>query len=91
MTNAELERLMERYQNLVWTVVHSILQNPHDCEEVCADVFVSLWKSDFKPDAVGSKSFIITLSKRRARVGDKLARPAGRSDFHSQILLQPEN
>lgn len=88
MTNAELERLMERYQNLVWTVVHSILQNPHDCEEVCADVFVSLWKSDFKPDAVGSKSFIITLSKRRAIDKLRSVKPFDR-DFEELSDLIP--
>lgn len=66
MTNTELEKLMERYKNLVWTVVHSVILDPRDAEEVCADVFVSLWKSGFDPDAVGSKSFIITLSRRRA-------------------------
>lgn len=78
MTDAELNELIERYEALVWTVVHGILPNFHDCEEVCADVFVSLWKSDFDPSKIGAKSFIITLSKRRAV--DHLRRFGGSND-----------
>ena len=78
MSKAKLSELMERYKNLVWTVVSSVLSDPRDAEEVSADVFVSLWKSDFDPDAVGSKSFIITLSRRRAIDHLRAAKPIDR-------------
>ena len=66
MTEAELAKIMVQYESLVWTVVSGILKNRRDCEEASADVFISLWRSSFAPDAVGAKSYVITLAKRRA-------------------------
>ncbi|MCI8387156.1 MAG: sigma-70 family RNA polymerase sigma factor [Clostridiales bacterium] len=66
MTEAELTKLMKQYEALVWTVVSGILKNRRDCEEAAADVFISLWKSSFDANAVGAKSYIITLARRRA-------------------------
>ncbi len=68
MREAELDALIARYENLVWTVVRGILPSNHDAEEAAADVFITIWRQGgrFRPDDPGVKSYIITLARRRA-------------------------
>ncbi len=66
MNETELQQLMNKYEPLVYTVVRGVLTNPRDCEEAVADVFVSLWRSDFDDSAPGAKSYVITVARRRA-------------------------
>jgi RNA polymerase sigma factor (sigma-70 family) len=46
-------RLVERYQNLVFTIVHRYVKRREDAEEVAQDVFVKAYRSlaDFKGDS----------------------------------------
>ena len=44
MDDRELERLIAKYEALVYTVVSGILTSRADREEAAADTFVSLWR-----------------------------------------------
>lgn len=91
MEDRELERLVERYESLVWTVVSGILSSRADREEAAADTFVTLWRdSRFDSDAEGAKSYIIQVAKRRAI--DHLRRiPADMADIDEAEPYAPSD
>ena len=54
MTELELEKIIDKYSRLMWTVASRILNdlgNEQDVEECIADVFIDLWKD---PDSFDS-------------------------------------
>ena len=89
MDDRELERLIAKYEALVYTVVSGILTSRADREEAAADTFVSHWRDGrFDPDAPGAKSYIIQVAKRRAV--DRLRRiPADMADIDETEPFAP--
>ena len=53
MTERELEKIIDRYSSLLWSVSSKILSgigNEQDAEECVADVFIELWQAPGKYD-----------------------------------------
>ncbi|MDD4774034.1 MAG: sigma-70 family RNA polymerase sigma factor [Eubacteriales bacterium] len=65
---SELEALIRKYKNLVYTVVASVIGHCHkqDIEECIADVFVSLWQSGHDSAQEDISNLVITVARRRA-------------------------
>ena len=71
MTEAELERTIDKYSRLLWTVAAKILDgigNEQDAEECVADVFVDLWKDpeSFDPSRGSLKTFLCLKARSKA-------------------------
>ena len=53
MTEYQLEKIINKYSRLLWSVAAKILDglgNEQDAEECVADVFIELWKEPEKFD-----------------------------------------
>jgi RNA polymerase sigma factor (sigma-70 family) len=57
-------RIVERYQNFVFTLVHRLIENREDAEEVAQDVFVKTYRSlsDFRGDSKFS-TWLYTITR----------------------------
>jgi RNA polymerase sigma-70 factor (ECF subfamily) len=65
---SELEAIMKKYNNLVYTVVASIIghRRKQDIEECITDVYVSLWQSGSCSAQDDIRNLVITIARRRA-------------------------
>lgn len=69
---SSLEILMDKYLNYVFTIAHNILGDflgIEDIEEVCMDVFISLWNNADKLDSKYNelKPYIAAMTRNTAR------------------------
>lgn len=67
-----LEKLMDKYLNYVFTIANNILGDfleTEDIEEVCIDVFISLWNNADKIDSSYKelKPYIAAIARNTAR------------------------
>lgn len=67
-----LGKLIDKYYNYVFTIVYSIvgkIMATEDIEEICADVFVSLWNSadNIDPAYREIKSYIAAIARNTAK------------------------
>lgn len=65
-----LEKIIDRYSGYIATIVMNIIgtfMSPSDVEEVCADVFLTLWKSreSFAPENL--KAYLASIARSRAK------------------------
>ena len=67
MTEAELEKIMDEYSDLVYTVAASILgrERAPDIEECMSDTFFDIFRSSYEADQIG-RNYVITIARRRA-------------------------
>lgn len=69
---ASLKKLIEKYYNYVFTIVFNVVGNlmtTEDIEEICADVFVSIWNNSQKIDPTykSLKPYIVAISRNTAK------------------------
>lgn len=70
---AALEELIQIYTPYVSTIIYNVSRgslNTEDIEEVCADVFITLWKNTDKVKADTFKGYLAAIAKSKAK--DKL-------------------
>ncbi len=71
--DSALEEIIQAYTPYISTIVYNVSRgaiSTEDIEEVCADVFITLWKNtdNIKPDTL--KGYLAVIAKSRAK--DKL-------------------
>jgi len=70
---AALEQIIQIYTPYVSTIIYNVSRsslNTEDIEEICADVFITLWKNTDKIKADTFKGYLAAIAKSRAK--DKL-------------------
>jgi len=70
---AALEQIIQIYTPYVSTIIYNVSRsslNTEDIEEICADVFITLWKNTDKIKAETFKGYLAAIAKSRAK--DKL-------------------
>lgn len=62
-----VEACLDRYGNLVWSIVRKTLRDQYEAEDAVQEVFVELWKSAgrFNPATAPEPVFIAMLTRRR--------------------------
>lgn len=74
MTDKELERIIDRYSRLLWSVAAKILDrvgNEQDVEECVADVFIDLWNEPQKFDRSRGSMRTFLCLKCRSKAIDR--------------------
>ena len=70
---AALEQIIQIYTPYVSTIIYNVSRsslNTEDIEEICADVFITLWKNTDKIKAETFKGYLAAIAKSKAK--DKL-------------------
>lgn len=62
-----VDRFVERYGALIWTLTKKMMQRSHDAEDLVQEIFIELWKNAplFRPERGSEISFISVIAKRR--------------------------
>lgn len=59
-----IEAVIEKYNNYIYTVIEHSISNPEDVEEILSDVFIVLWKNYKKLDKnINVRAYLIGISK----------------------------
>jgi RNA polymerase sigma-70 factor (ECF subfamily) len=63
-----MDRCIQKYGPLVWSIVRRHVRNPSSAEDVVQETFTDLWKSagKFNPEVAGETTFVGLLARRRA-------------------------
>ena len=87
---AAFDRLHSLTYPLVFATVNKVLNNVPDTEEVCQEVFLSLWKkaSKFSDQRGTPVSWIATMARNRAI--DRIRAKTRRSKLYADYESQPE-
>ena len=67
---AALEQIIQKYTPYVSTIIYNVSKgsmSTQDIEEVCADVFITLWKNAEKVKADTLKGYLAAIAKSRAK------------------------
>lgn len=86
-----LEWFMERYSAYVGTVVYNIIggsRSREDVEEVCSDVFVTLWTSAGKIKGAGVKSYLVSVARNKSI--DLLRKSGQELPLEDDVLIAEE-
>lgn len=64
---AAVDRFIERYGGLIWTLTRRMTRSRHDAEDLVQEIFLELWKhaAQFRPERGSEVSFIAVVAKRR--------------------------
>ena len=62
-----IERCIDQYSGLVWSLARRLCPNHTDAEDAVQDIFVSLWRSAdrFNPDMGSEPTFVAMIARRR--------------------------
>ncbi|MFM7563481.1 MAG: sigma-70 family RNA polymerase sigma factor [Planctomycetota bacterium] len=83
-----VDRFVERYGGLIWTLTKKITRNSHDAEDLVQEIFIELWKNaaHFRPERGSEISFISIIARRRLL--DRLRKTSAQAQVHN---LQEES
>lgn len=85
-----VEKCLQQYGGLVWSLAKRLLPNASDAEDAAQEVFVEIWKKAGTFDATkASESTFITLIARR-RIIDRMRRSSSDVDTHSMSTVDFE-
>jgi len=64
---AAVDRFVERYGGLIWSIAKKMTRSAHDAEDLVQEIFLDLWKnaSAFQPDRGSEVAFISVVARRR--------------------------
>ena len=64
---AAVDKCVDRYSNLIWSLALRMLPTTTDAEDAVQEIFVEVWKNAgrFKPEHGTEKTFILMLARRR--------------------------
>lgn len=62
-----VDRFVERYSGLIWTLTKRMTRNSHDAEDLVQEIFVELWKKadQFDVERGSEVAFVSLITKRR--------------------------
>jgi len=93
-----VERCMDQYGGLVWSLARRMMSDMHTAEDAVQDIFIEVWKNAGRYDpTMGSEAtFIATIARRRLidRLRKSGRRPAGvqlDDAVHSQAGGMPDS
>lgn len=59
-----IEKVIEKYNNYIYTILKNAITNQEDIEEILSDVFTVLWKNYFKLDKnINIRAYLIGIAK----------------------------
>lgn len=59
-----IEKVIEKYNNYIYTILKNAITNEEDIEEILSDVFTVLWKNYFKLDKdINIRAYLIGIAK----------------------------
>ena len=59
-----IEKVIEKYNNYIYTVIEHSISTPEDIEEILSDVFIVLWKNYNKIDKnINIKAYLVGIAK----------------------------
>lgn len=59
-----IEKVIEKYNNYIYTVIEHSISTPEDIEEILSDVFIVLWKNYKKLDKdINIKAYLVGITK----------------------------
>lgn len=62
--NLNIEKVIEKYNNYIYTILKNAITNKEDIEEILSDVFTVLWKNYFKLDKdINIRAYLIGIAK----------------------------
>ncbi len=60
----DIEKVIEKYNNYIYTILKNAITNQEDIEEILSDVFIVLWKNYYKLDkSTNVKAYLIGVAK----------------------------
>lgn len=90
----DFDRFVRRMEKLVYSVVYRVLGDAQDTEDVCQEVFLSVWKkaSLFDQQRGRPSTWVSTLARNRAidRIRHKQRRSRLLEDFSEQVVIPQE-
>lgn len=62
-----VDRFVDRYGGLIWSIAKKMTRSSHDAEDLVQDIFIELWKNaaSFHPDRGSEVSFVSVIARRR--------------------------
>lgn len=62
-----VDEMIDRFGNLVWSIVRKFCFNPSEAEDAAQEIFVELWKSAprFNSDIASESTFVGMIARRR--------------------------
>ena len=62
-----VDRFVERYGGLIWSLARKMTRTSHDAEDVVQEIFIDLWKnaSTFQPERGTEVTFVSVIARRR--------------------------
>lgn len=78
-----VDRFVDRYGGLIWTLTKKITRNSHDAEDLVQEIFIELWKNaaHFRPERGSEISFISIIARRRLL--DRLRKTSAQAQVHN--------
>lgn len=59
-----IEKVIEKYNNYIYTVIEHSISDPEDIEEILSDVFIVLWKNHSKIDNnINIRAYLIGITR----------------------------
>lgn len=59
-----IEKVIEKYNNYIYTVIEHSISDPEDIEELLSDVFIVLWKNHSKIDnSINIRAYLIGITR----------------------------
>jgi RNA polymerase sigma factor (sigma-70 family) len=65
--DGSVDEMIDRFGNLVWSIVRKFCFNPSEAEDAAQEIFVELWKSAhrYSPDVASESTFVGMIARRR--------------------------
>jgi|688.fasta_scaffold91323_3 RNA polymerase sigma-70 factor (ECF subfamily) len=78
-----VDRFIERYGGLIWTLTKKMTRSSHDAEDLVQEIFIELWKNaaHFRPERGSEISFISIIARRRLL--DRLRKTSAQAQVHN--------
>jgi RNA polymerase sigma-70 factor (ECF subfamily) len=78
-----VDRFIERYGGLIWTLTKKMTRSSHDAEDLVQEIFIELWKNapHFRPERGSEISFISIIARRRLL--DRLRKNSVHAQVHN--------
>ena len=94
MTKAEQEKLYKEYRGKVLGYIRSRVNDPHDAEDLCMDVFLKAYRAsgDFDPDRASPGTWLFAISRNVVNDHFRRERPAEElpEDLADENLVESE-
>lgn len=84
---AAMQRCIDRYGGLIWTIALRTLRNSAEAEDAVQDAFIAVWKSAdrFDPDRASEKVFVAMIARRRIIDRRRSAKRAERPGSEAEL------